>query len=332
MDVALPDVRAAEHVQALRTRVEARLARLIPENDPPELYEPVRYVLAGGGKRLRPLLLLLSAEAFGVDPEEALPAALSVEVFHNFTLVHDDIMDRAEERRGRPTVHVRWDQSTAILAGDYMMGLAYDLLAQVEVPRLGTMIRTYHRMVRLLCEGQMLDTVFERREHVSVADYLRMIDGKTAALLSTSMELGGLIGGAGEGHRTALRDAGQHVGRAFQIQDDLLDLTADDTRWGKTIGGDLTEGKKTYLLLRALERASGDEADWFRRIVTARGLPAADIAEARSRMEALGVLDEAAHAVERHSQAAFDALDRLPAGPAVDTLRWLIRRMQARAH
>ncbi len=323
---------SAARVASLQARIEDALTTLVPEQEPPDLYEPVRYVLDGGGKRLRPLLVLLAAEAYGVPPDRAMPAALAVEVFHNFTLVHDDIMDHAATRRGRPTVHVRWDESTAILCGDYLLALAYDLLASTESPRLGPIVRRFHRMVAHLCEGQTLDKAFETRPEVTVVDYLHMIDRKTAALLEVSLELGGLLGGAGPEALEALQAMGRHMGRAFQIQDDLLDLVADDARWGKTIGGDLIEGKKTYLLLRTLERATGAERDWFARIVQEGGLPAGDVPEARARMEALGILDEARREVHRYTAAAIDTLQTLPDGPPRHALRWLLDRMQRRAH
>ena len=325
---------AAQHVSRLRAGVDEALPGLVEEREPAELYEPVRYVLAGQGKRFRPVLLLLAAEALGAEAEKALPAALAVEVFHNFTLVHDDIMDHAAERRGRPTVQVRWDESTAILCGDLLMALSYDLLARLEkgTPQLGAILHAYYGMVARLCEGQTLDKVFEARADVAVADYLRMIDRKTGALLQTSLELGGRVAGAAPHHLDALRQTGRHIGRAFQIQDDLLDLTADDARWGKTIGGDLIEGKKTFLLLRMLERAEGEERAWFRRIVQDGGLPEEGVPEARERMERLGVLGEAREAVARHSAAALACLEGLPQGPAVGTMRWLIGRMRARVH
>lgn len=322
----------AEHVERLRARVNGALPGLIPEQDPAELYDPARYVLDGDGKRFRPVLLLLAAEAFGAPVERALPAALAVEVFHNFTLVHDDIMDHAAERRGRPSVHVRWDESTAILCGDYLMGLAYELIARVETDRLAELIHTFHETMRQLCEGQARDKVFETRADVSVGAYLEMVDGKTGALLRAALEMGGLIGGADGAARAELRAAGEQLGRAFQIQDDLLDLIADDERWGKRIGGDLIEGKKAYLLLRALERTEGEDHAWFARIVRDGGLPPSEIAEARERMARSGVLEEARGAVEAHSARALRHLGALPSSAAAETLRWLVLRMQARLH
>ena len=332
MALTLETTHHAEHVKRLGLLVGETLAGLVPLQEPRGLYEPARYVLAGQGKRLRPVLLLLAAEVFGVETQRALPAALAVEVFHNFTLVHDDIMDHAEARRGRPTVHVAWDADTAILCGDYLMGLSYELLTRLDTTRLPSLMRVFSEMVVRLCEGQSLDKSFEARHDVSVADYLHMIDCKTGALLQAALEMGGIIGEASSQHRTTLRTIGKQVGRAFQIQDDLLDLVAEDDRWGKVIGGDLMAGKKTLLLLEALERTEGDEHAWFARIHHHEGLPADEVDQARARMQRLGVLDAARAAVLRHSTDAIEQVRALPPHTAVETLQWLIRRMQARMH
>ncbi len=328
VSLAGPD--AAEHVGRLTEAVNRGLAALPLPAEPAALYEPVRYVLDGGGKRLRPALLLLAAEVFDVPTERALPAALAVEVFHNFTLVHDDIMDHAEERRGRPSVHVLWGESTAILAGDLMMGMAYDLLTQTPTDRLPDLVRVFHRMVTRLCEGQSLDEQFETEDDVTAARYLDMIDRKTGALLEATLGLGGMIGGADDAALAKLAEAGHAFGRAFQIQDDLLDLTAADAQWGKTIGGDLMEGKKTFLLLRALEHADGDGHAWFRRIVTDGGLAEDEIDEARRRMDDLGVLEEARDEVLRQYGLGEQAVRALPSGPARDGLLWIAGRMARR--
>lgn len=331
MEAVLDKTRCADHVEALREGVEAALARIALPEEPEELYAPVRYALDGRGKRLRPVLLLLTAEAFGTPPEDALPAALAVEIFHTFTLVHDDIMDHADERRGRPTIHLRWDPDTALLAGDFLMALAYRHLAESNPAHLPLLFQRFSEMVARLCEGQALDKAFETRTDVSVEAYLRMIDAKTGALLQAALEMGAVLGGADASARAALRAAGGHLGRAFQIQDDLLDLVADDARWGKPVGGDLIEGKRAFLLLRALECAEGDEQAWFARIADGGVEPEA-VGEARTRMERLGVLAEARAAVVRESDAALESLSLLPATDAAEALRWLVRRMQARAH
>lgn len=322
----------AAHVQHIRDRIETALQALDFPQEPAGLYDPARHVLEGKGKRLRPMLLTLTAQAFGATAQDAMPAALAVELFHNFTLVHDDIMDHAATRRGRPTVHTRWDQDTAILTGDVLMGRAYALLSQLDAPLLPEVHRRFYRTVARLCEGQTLDTSFAAQASVSVAAYLDMVDRKTGALLESCFEIGGLIGGASASTLDDLCTLGRALGRAFQIQDDLLDLMADDARWGKQIGGDLVEGKKTYLLLRALELATGPDHAWFAAIVDRQGLPVAQVDEARARMQRLGVVDEARAAVERHTLTAMNRLANLPQGNARETLRWLVRDMQTRHH
>jgi len=322
-------------VGSLREAVDHGLEAHFRGKSPDLMYAPIRYVFEGGGKRVRPVLLLLVARAYGADLDAAMPAALSVEVFHNFTLVHDDIMDSASERRGRPTVHVQWDEGTAILAGDLMLATAYQLLTSASSSASSADVRrvldVYHPMVEKLCVGQRLDTHFETRHDVSVDDYLEMIDGKTAALLSASFELGAILGDAPPDDASALARAGQLVGRAFQIQDDLLDVTADNEDWGKVVGGDLQIGKRTYVTLRAVEAADGDEAEWFAQILDG-GIPAEAVPEARERMRRLGVLDEARQAVEQYTNAAFTKLSVLPDSAATEAIHWLLRRLQARSH
>lgn len=327
-----PDLAPEGLTLRARQAVVAGLAALLPQAEPAALYDPARYVLAGEGKRLRPLLVLLAAQAYDASLDEALPAALAVEVFHAFTLVHDDIMDRADTRRGRPTVHRKWDEPTAVLTGDLLLGEAYRLIAQTPSGDLRALMGCFSHMVARLCEGQTLDMAFERAADVSVADYRDMIARKTGALLECCLEMGGRVGGAPEADLASLRALGYHAGQAFQIQDDLLDLVADDARWGKRVGGDLMEGKKTFLLLEAVARAEGDERSWFRRIIADKGLPEAEVPEARARMERLGVIEEAQRAVARETAAALAATQSLPQHPATEALQNLVERLAARAH
>ncbi len=320
------------YVDAWRRRIDDELRGLAPVDEPGALYEPVRFVLEGRGKRLRPLIVLLACEAFDKTPEAALPAALAVETFHAFTLVHDDIMDRASTRRGRAAVHAKWDESTAILTGDYLMALSYRLLSDVDEEYLSRALYIYHEMVARLCEGQALDKAFETRPGVTLADYLRMIDRKTGALLKAAFQLGALVGGASVERIDAFGSAGADIGRAFQIQDDLLDLTADDDRWGKQTGTDLMEGKKTYLLLRALEKAPDEQREWFRQIVLRNGLREDEIGEAGDRMKRLGVLDDARAASHDLMQAAYLRLEDLELGGGADALFWLLDLARRRVH
>ncbi len=322
----------AEHVRELTEKLGAALRTLDVPAEPAELYDPVRYVLDGGGKRLRPVLVLLAAEAAGGSTERAMPAALAVEVFHNFTLVHDDIMDHAAERRGRPSVHVVWNESAAILAGDLMMGMSYELLASTPAADVGALVKRFYRMVVAVCEGQALDEAFEQRASVSLDEYLGMIYRKTGALIECALDLGARVAGADTDVQAALSVAGRELGLAFQIQDDLLDLIAEDATWGKTIGGDLIEAKKTYLLVRAIEKAEGGDRAWFEAIVENGGLAPHLVDEARERMRRLGVMDDAEAAVRRHSERGIASLRSLPDSFSRDTLIWLTDRLASRAN
>lgn len=323
---------AKEIINELREAVEAALALVETRSEPAYLYEPVRYILSGGGKRIRPVLLLITAEAFGVAANQAMPGALALEVFHNFTLVHDDIMDHASTRRGKETVHTKWDEGTAILCGDYLSALSFDLITQLETPHLPSILKVYHRMIRQLCEGQALDKEFEKRKRVTVDEYINMIDRKTGALIQAAFEIAGLLGNAASHTVQKLNDLGLHVGRAFQIQDDLLDLTAENAKWGKIVGGDLVEGKKAYLLLRALESEDATVATFFSQIVEDAGLNPEKIPEAKTLLAHAGILEDAKQAVLYHSAAAQNCLDALPASSSTEVLRTLILSLQARMH
>ncbi|MDA0874118.1 MAG: polyprenyl synthetase family protein [Bacteroidetes bacterium] len=300
--------------------------------EPARLYDPTRYILDGKGKRVRPQLVLSAADLFKGDREVAMQAAVAVEVFHIFTLVHDDIMDNSPTRRGKETVHVRWDEPTAILTGDFLLGRTMELLLGFPDHRLRQALATFTDTVRQLCEGQIRDMSFEERTDVTLAEYLQMIDQKTSALLECSLVLGGLSGTAGDPELETLRDIGHHLGRAFQIQDDLLDLTADSASWGKPVGGDLMAAKKTWLLLHALESADGRDRSWFTSLVQRGGATSEEIPEARLRMERMGVIESARSAVLFHSETAASRIASLPAGTGREALTVLTQQMQQRLH
>ncbi len=319
-----------KRLEDLRVAVESGLSGLVRDRSPSELYDSVRYVLSGGGKRIRSILLLLSADVFESDIQEAMSLALAVELVHNFSLVHDDIMDHADTRRGRETVHVLWNTNTAILCGDVLVALAAESVSQTSSDKTGQLTKVFGEMLRGLCEGQALDMAIETRQDLRMSDYLRMIDGKTGALLSASLEMGGIIGGADSNTRSVLREAGKSIGRAFQIQDDLLDMVADSQHWGKAQGGDLIEGKQTYLLLEARERATGEELAFFEKVRPGSGLDKQEIPKARERMERLGVFDTARARVRAYTHRALSHVDLLPGDTS--QLHALINRMAARAH
>lgn len=224
---------------------------------PVELYEPITYIMSLGGKRFRPLLTLLAASIFDTDIGKALKPAMAVEVFHNFTLMHDDIMDRAPLRRGMPTVHEKWNANTAILSGDVMLIRAYDLLLDVPKDKLRAVLMRFNQTAAEVCEGQQLDMNFETRWDVTEEEYIGMIRLKTSVLLGFALELGGMIAGADDETVQLLYSAGENMGIGFQLKDDLLDVYGDPAKFGKQVGGDIIANKKTYLLIEALSKADG---------------------------------------------------------------------------
>jgi geranylgeranyl diphosphate synthase type II len=225
--------------------------------EPRMLYRPIRDALDAGGKRVRPLLALSCCGLFSDDVPAAVPAAMGIEVFHNFTLLHDDIMDRADRRRGRETVHVKWNENVAILSGDAMLIYAYELFSQSDPERMAALFPVFNRVVMGVCEGQSYDMVYETRLDVTVGEYLMMIERKTAILIAGAARIGAVSGGADEAAAEALYEAGMNLGMAFQLQDDLLDTYGDPEVFGKNLGGDIASNKKTFLLIKALELSEG---------------------------------------------------------------------------
>ncbi len=233
------------------------LAAQFLQEKPASLYDPMRYIMQLGGKRIRPVLALIAADAVGDDFKKALPAALAVEVFHNFSLVHDDIMDEAPLRRGKATVHEKWDANTGILSGDVMLVKAYQCLNQYPAELFRDLTQLFSKTAQEVCEGQQYDMDFPQQENVSQAEYLEMIKNKTAVLLGCSLQMGAMIGGLSREESQPFYDFGIELGLAFQLQDDYLDAFGDPLTFGKQVGGDIIENKKTLLYLLALEK--GDE-------------------------------------------------------------------------
>ncbi|CCH00204.1 Dimethylallyltranstransferase [Fibrella aestuarina BUZ 2] len=229
---------------------------------PAELYDPIRYIMSLGGKRLRPLMTLMTTALFTDNWQLALKPAVAVEVFHNFTLLHDDIMDKAPLRRGQPTVHEKWNANIAILSGDVMLVRAFEQLLDVQPAQLRTVLKRFSQTAAEVCEGQQMDMNFETRDvltnAVSEVEYIEMIRLKTSVLLGFAMELGGLIAGADTDSTHHLYEAGVNIGIGFQLKDDLLDVYGDPAKFGKQVGGDIIANKKTFMLIEALERAEGD--------------------------------------------------------------------------
>ena len=229
------------------------------QKEPRNLYNPINYILADGGKRMRPTLTLMAAEIFDADYKKALPAALAVEVFHNFSLVHDDIMDDAPLRRGKETVHEKWDINTGILSGDAMLILAYQYFEQYEPHVFRDLAKLFSKTALEVCEGQQYDVDFETRTDVTIAEYLTMIEYKTAVLVAAAMKMGAILAETSEKNADLIYDFGLNLGIAFQLQDDYLDAFGDPETFGKQVGGDIIENKKTYLYLKAIEFANEAE-------------------------------------------------------------------------
>jgi len=243
----------------LQQLIEKAIENTEYPNHPARLYEPIRYIMSLGGKRIRPVLLLLSSELFNDDVTIAIDGALAIETFHNFTLIHDDIMDKAPLRRGKDTVHMKWGENNAILSGDVMMVEANKHLTKLNIAILKAALDCFNVTAQGVCEGQQLDMEFEQRTDVTIAEYLNMIRLKTAVLVGGSMKLGAIIGGAAERDADLLYDFGVNFGIAFQLQDDILDVFGDPLKFGKQVGGDIISNKQTFLLLKLKELASPED-------------------------------------------------------------------------
>ena len=242
-------------INELHKIVSQEIESLDYTNKPQELYEPYKYILGLGGKRIRPILVLASCNLFCKDISFAKEPAIGFEIFHNFTLLHDDVMDNSPIRRGKPTVHEKWDVNRAILSGDLMLIKAYDLLLKTPSNNLNHMLQLFNKTAREVCEGQQFDMNFETQNNVSVKDYLNMIKLKTSVLIAACLKAGAILGGATKTDADLLYEFGLNMGLAFQLQDDLLDVYGDTKTFGKQTGGDIIEGKKTFLLINAFQKS-----------------------------------------------------------------------------
>ncbi len=257
-------------------KINAEIAALPLDQQPKELYEPVTYFLSIGGKRMRPLLTLLGCYLFDENIDKAIKPSVAVELFHNFSLIHDDIMDNAPLRRGMKTVHEKWNNNVAILAGDITLIQAYEMLVYVDEPIRAEIYKLFNRTAREVCEGQQFDMNFELQSQISIPDYIEMISLKTAVLLGFSMYLGARIGGASAQDAQNIYDAALNMGLSFQIKDDLLDVYGDSAKVGKRVGGDIVSNKKTYLLLKAYENANDLQKAQLNQLTTDQCISAED--------------------------------------------------------
>jgi geranylgeranyl diphosphate synthase type II len=250
-------------IKKIQSLIEKEIKKQAFGKKPDSLYEPIRYLMNLGGKRLRPVLTVLAYSLYKKDIKKIIPYAVALEAFHNFTLMHDDIMDKAPLRRGKPTVHKKWNTNTAILSGDVMLVRVYEMFNQLEADKVKKIISLFSACAAEVCEGQQWDMEFEKMSRVSELAYLQMIRQKTAELLGFSLELGARLADAPDEDCKALRNFGISIGIGFQLKDDLLDVYGDSTKVGKQVGGDILANKKTYLLIKALERANPKQAKEF---------------------------------------------------------------------
>ena len=304
-------------LEEYKSQIDKAIAKLHFPDQPADLYDPIRYILKLGGKRIRPVLVLLAADLFDRNQiEKAIPAALAVELFHNFTLMHDDIMDEAPMRRGKPTVHKHWNQNVAILAGDNLLVWAYKQLAECEPQKLALLLPVFNQMAREVCEGQQWDMNYEVAKMVSREDYIEMIRLKTAVLLGAALKMGALIGGASVHDADCLYQFGINIGIAFQLQDDILDTYGDSELFGKQIGGDVLANKKTILLVDAYHRAEGEVKNELEACLAISG----KLAETQSQQKVqmvkavyaqLGVFDRVSELKKHYIDHAFSWLKKM---------------------
>lgn len=244
------------------------LDEIVFVKDPVQLYNPIKYIVSLGGKRLRPILTLMACDFFNKDYKKALPAALALELFHNFSLIHDDIMDEAPLRRGKETVHYKWDLNTGILSGDAMLILAYQLFENYEPEKFSELAKLFSTTALQVCEGQQYDVDFETRNGVTIPEYLKMIEYKTAVLLGAAMKMGAIVAEAPEDCKENSYEFGRNLGIAFQLQDDYLDCFGNPESFGKQVGGDIITNKKTYLYLKTLENSNASDAKILKQLFT----------------------------------------------------------------
>ena len=296
-------------IEQLQYLVNKAIADTKYTEQPAELYEPISYLMQLGGKRIRPVLVLIATEMFDGNVLKALDAAIGIELFHNFTLMHDDIMDKAPLRRGKPTVHAKWNESAAILSGDVMFVEAYKLMIKVDDTILREVLAIFSDTASGVCQGQQADMNFEKRDDVSLPEYLEMIRQKTAVLLAGSMQIGALIGGAVPDQANLLYEFGQNLGLAFQLQDDILDVYGNPEKFGKQVGGDILSNKKTFMLIKAKELATGNTRTELDQWLNRSDDPFAKIEAITSVYNLLEVRKLAEVEMEEYVNKALRALD-----------------------
>lgn len=284
------------------------------------LYDPLNYIMQGRGKRIRPLMMFFSCEAFGGNIEQSIDAAVAIEILHNFTLVHDDIMDNADTRRGKETIHKKWSVNEAILVGDELIGLSYRSLLRTKSPRIGEIVQVFTDGVIEVCEGQALDKEYETANGVSLDDYVIMIRKKTAELLKTAALIGSIIAGANDDELETISNYSKFLGLAFQVQDDLLDVVANEQAFGKKIGGDILEKKKTYLYLKSVELSAGKEREKLVHLYTNGAAGQEKIKEVIDIYEKTGAIEHAKKEIRDYTAHANEYLKKISSTEAKNNL------------
>lgn len=300
------------NINALIDIVNCEVANLRFDTPPPTLFAPVNYILSLGGKRIRPVLTLIGCELMGGDYRKAMPTAMAMEVFHNFTLLHDDLMDKADMRRGKPTVHKKWDDNTAVLSGDAMLIEAYHLMAKNAPQHLPALLRLFNQTATEVCCGQQMDMEFEARTDVTEEEYIEMIRLKTAVLLGCSLQLGAMVADAEPADAELLYNFGINSGLGFQLKDDLLDVYGNESTFGKAIGGDICNNKKTFLLINALqnEKARPELLTWIARTDFERAEKVSAVTEIYNR---LGLRQLVEQRIQHYHNEALQLLGQVSA-------------------
>jgi geranylgeranyl diphosphate synthase type II len=303
---------AIDSISQYRDMFVTELKAKTQYSEPKNLYEPVSYILDLGGKRLRPVLTLMTADIFGGKAKEAMDAALAVEMFHNFSLVHDDIMDDAPLRRGKTTVHEKWDVNTGILSGDAMLILAYQFFESYPAETYKKLTALFSKTAIEVCEGQQYDVDFETRDDVTIPEYIKMIEYKTSVLVAAAMEMGAIVAGASEPDCKAIYEFGRNLGIAFQLQDDFLDAFGDPKTFGKQVGGDILENKKTFLYLKSLEQGTKEDQESLLHLYSIQPEEGSTKVETvKTIFEESGAVEATQSAIEAYTQKAFEVLDGL---------------------
>jgi geranylgeranyl diphosphate synthase, type II len=309
------------------TLINEKLDQVVDKDVPASFYSPVRYILDGGGKRIRPILVILACKSLGGEVHKCLNSAVAIELLHNFTLVHDDIMDQDDLRRERETVHKKWDEATAILVGDGLVALAYHYLLKTDSDKIREISEIFTNGIIELCEGQAFDKEFEKELDIDLAQYISMIEKKTALLLMISLEIGAIVAGGNQAQRQLFKDFAKELGCAFQIQDDLLDIKATS---GKTFGSDIQQKKKTFLFVHAINNASLTDKNRIKSIYQQKEISKDDILEVRDIFYSTGTMEYATQEVKERIDKARASLTQLPPSESSDDIKLLLNMILSR--